>query len=124
MTSSTLSRVRRMQREMPLLEGMQPPAHEPEILLIGCVDARLAIQDVGIPYGKALIFRDIAALIAGEGGEGEHLSEAAMLEFAVNIMKVKDIVVMGHTDCGGIKAALANQTSPETTYIRKYLAPL
>src|SRR2546423_1266076 len=121
--TSTLSRIRRAQREAPLLENLQPPPHEPEMLLIGCIDARLNITDIGIPYGRALVFRDVAALVAGMSGDGdaEHLSEAAVLEFAVNVMRVKDIVVMGHTDCGGIRACLYGDITPDTQHIHKYL---
>ena len=91
------------------------------MLLIGCVDARLAIQDIGIPYGKALIYRNIAALVAGMQA-GVRLGEAAALEFAVNVLHVHDIVVMGHTECGGIRACLDGAEGKP--HIRNYLSPL
>jgi carbonic anhydrase len=95
------------------------------MLFIGCIDARLNISnDIGIPYGKALIYRNIAALVSGTRGEDdpEHVGEAAALEFAVNVMGVKDIVVMGHTDCGGINACLHG--APGMHHVMQYLAPL
>jgi carbonic anhydrase len=99
------------------------PPHEPEMLLIGCVDARLdIIDDVGIPKGKALVMRNIAALVAGAHEESaERPIEAATLEFAVTVMKVKHIAVMGHTDCGGIRAQLEGLDIPQ---MKKYLDPL
>lgn len=109
----------------PVMGSDMAPAHNPEMLLIGCVDARLdPHSDIGIERGKVLIYRNIAALVAGaEGNAGDRLSVAAALEFAVGSMKVKRIVVMGHTACGGIRAFLEGD-SEDTHYIHDYLMPL
>lgn len=125
MASDIIQRIRALQTGIISPPDAVPPMHDPAMLLIGCIDARLNItSDIGIPYGKALIYRNIAALVAGTRGEDdpEHVGEAAVLEFAVNVMKVKDIVVMGHTDCGGIQACLHG--APGTRHIMQYLEPL
>jgi len=108
-------------KENPL--NQSDAGNNPELLLIGCVDARKdPVQDLGIPRGKALILRNIAALIRGTSVKPEQReTEAAALEFAVKVMKVKHIAVMGHTDCGGIRAALMGTEFPD---IRHYLSPL
>lgn len=119
--------IRARQAGMPEPESDIPPEHKPQFLLIGCVDARLSIhKDIGFPDGSTLIYRNIAALIGGKHpAEGvERISEAAALEFAVDVMKVKHIAVMGHTDCGGIKACLNGAHDEHTQSIRKYLTPL
>ncbi len=95
--------------EMLRLSKISMPEHNPEVLLIGCVDARLdPIADLGIPKGKALIYRNIAALVHGKSDSDDHshMGEEAALEFAINVMRVRDIIVMGHSDCGGIRACL------------------
>ncbi len=126
MITDVIDLIRARQNLAIVPQDTQIPLHQPEILLIGCVDARLNPKDdIGIPDGKALIFRNIAALVSGntEGDLHDHVSEAAVLEFAVDVMKVKHIIVLGHTDCGGIKACLKDsldQVSP----IRQYLEPL
>jgi len=104
-------------------EGNDVPVHRPEMLLIGCVDARKdPIGDLGIPKGRALILRNIAALIRGTSVAPEQReTEAAALEFAIKVMKVKHVAVMGHTDCGGIRAALLDVDFP---CIKHYLKPL
>ena len=106
------------------------PAHEPEILLLGCVDARIRPIDLGIPEGKALIERKIAALIPPPGGKDSESMEA-LLEFAIKGKRVKDIVVMGHTDCGGVKGCLcgtcgfhSDGTAYEMNALDKYLEQL
>ncbi len=115
--------IRRRQEKLSIPDQPVTPPHEPEMLLIGCVDARLdIIDDIGIPKGKALVMRNIAALVAGAHEESEARPiEAATLEFAVDVMKVKHIAVMGHTDCGGIRAQLEEIDVPS---IKRYLDPL
>jgi carbonic anhydrase len=118
-----IDHIRQKQAKLEIADGAAFPPHQPEMLLIGCVDARLdIIDDIGIPKGKALVMRNIAALVAGAHEESaERPIEAATLEFAVNVMQVKHIAVMGHTDCGGIRAQLEEVDIP---LIRKYLDPL
>lgn len=101
-----------------------PSEHKPEMLLIGCIDARLNLRDdVGIPDGKALVYRNIAALVPYNYEEGRDNGVPAALEFAVDKMLVKRIVVMGHTHCGGIAACLSGDHE-HTHHIRQYLDPL
>jgi carbonic anhydrase len=123
MDSEPIRRIRALQNQITLPDDTPPPEHRPVMLLMGCIDARLNIKDIGLKDGEALIHRNIAALVAGTKGEHdpEHVSEAAVLEFAIDVMKVKEIVVMGHTDCGGINACL-HGTAKE--HIRQYLSPL
>lgn len=118
-----LEEILEKQKQVSFLDGLEVPTHKPEMLLIGCVDARKdPIADLGIPRGKALILRNIAALIRGTSVVAEKReTEAAALEFAVKVMKVKYIVVMGHTDCGGIAAKLRDVELPA---IKRYLSPL
>ena len=129
---TTISRIKKTQERLAARREGQgamdvPPKHEPEILLIGCVDARLdIIGDLGIPKGKALVYRNIAALVQGRSDDPNdlsHMSETAALEFAINVMRVKDVVVMGHTDCGGIRASLTSAVE-EHKAIHKYLSSL
>lgn len=118
-----IKHILRRQRGLTLPDTPVLPPHVPEMLLIGCVDARLdIIGDIGIPKGKALVMRNIAALVVGAQEESAARPiEAATLEFAVRAMKVKHIAVMGHTDCGGIRACLQ---VPDLPQVQRYLEPL
>ncbi len=111
-------------RNQPVLGETVPQDHKPEMLLIGCVDARISPEEIGIKKGSALIYRNIAALVAGkDAGMGDRTSVAATLEFAINKMHVKKIAVMGHTHCGGINACVSGDHEG-TAHIEEYLAPL
>lgn len=115
-----LSLIQSKQHEISECGASEVPVHEPEMLLIGCVDARKdIIGDLGIPKGKALVLRNVAALVHPE--HEKRLTESAALAFAVRHMKVKHIAVMGHTDCGGIRAAIEGISSYS---LRDYLEPI
>jgi carbonic anhydrase len=74
-------------------------------MVIGCCDSRVspeAIFDAG--PGELFVVRNIANLVpVYQPDEGAHGVSAA-LEYAVNVLRVKHIVVLGHAQCGGIRA--------------------
>ena len=79
----------------------------PETMIIACCDSRAApetIFDAG--PGELFVLRNIANLVPPYEPDGEFHSTSAALEFAVLALKVKNVVIMGHGRCGGIKAAL------------------
>lgn len=139
-----MDKIRRQQAlAAPPLHHM-PPKHQPEMLYIGCVDARLdPIDDIGIEKGNALIFRNIGAIVPKDERHDaalnrampaglripQHASIGAVLEFFLNHLpleedKVKHIVVSGHTDCGGIRACRHSTCSGQDHYLPLYLENL
>lgn len=80
---------------------------EPQVMIIACADSRVDPSQIfDMAPGEAFIVRNIAALVPPfETSPGLHGVSAA-LEFAVQVLEVKEIVVMGHGMCGGCKAAL------------------
>lgn len=79
----------------------------PELMIIGCSDSRVdPAQIFDVDPGEIFVVRNVAALVPPfETTPGMHGVSAA-LEFAVQFLKVRQIVVMGHGMCGGCKAAL------------------
>jgi len=85
----------------------------PETMVIACCDSRSApeaIFDAG--PGELFVVRNVANLVPPYAPDGGHHSTSAALEFAVQSLKVKNIVVMGHGRCGGIGAALNTSHAP------------
>ena len=85
----------------------------PETMVIACCDSRAApetIFDAG--PGELFVVRNVANLVPPYAPDDFHHSTSAALEFAVQVLKVKHIVVLGHGRCGGIRAALDPAAEP------------
>ncbi len=77
----------------------------PELLYIGCSDSRVTAEDLmGVQPGEVFIHRNIANLV-----NNVDLSVMSVLNYAVRHLKVNHIVVCGHYNCGGVKAAMTPQ---------------
>jgi carbonic anhydrase len=85
----------------------------PETMIVACCDSRAAPETIfGAGPGELFVLRNIGNLLPPYDPEGEFDSTSAALEFAVQSLKVKNIVVMGHGRCGGIRAALDTTAAP------------
>lgn len=85
----------------------------PETMIIACCDSRAApeiIFDTG--PGELFVVRNVANLVPPYEPTGDFHATSAALEFAVQSLKVKHVVVMGHGRCGGIRAALDPEAEP------------
>src|ERR1700746_2241280 len=98
-------RTQRLPIEQSRLRELSEPGQSPETMVIGCCDSRVSpevIFDAG--PGELFVVRNIANLVpVYQPDEGAHGVSAA-LEYAVNVLRVKHIVVLGHAQCGGIRA--------------------
>lgn len=118
----------RLSRERERYEELAASGQNPEIMVIGCGDSRVApetIFDAG--PGEIFVVRNIANLIppAQADTETSFHGTSAAVEFAVNALKVKHIVVLGHANCGGI-AAFANKAAPlsKPDFIGKWMSQI
>jgi carbonic anhydrase len=91
----------------------------PTIMVIGCVDSRVSPEVIfDAAPGEILVARNVANLVPAyeppseEDPSHQHGTSAA-LEFAVRALKVRDIIVLGHAFCGGVKA-FADDAAPLT----------
>ncbi|WP_057882732.1 carbonic anhydrase [Tsuneonella troitsensis] len=80
---------------------------EPRVMVIACSDSRVdPAQIFDVDPGTIFVVRNVAAMVPPFETTPGHHGVSAALEFAVQFLKVREIVVMGHGLCGGCKAAL------------------
>ena len=93
------------QRWATLRDGQNP-----EVMVIACSDSRVdPAQVFDVDPGEIFVVRNVAAMVPPFETTPGHHGVSAALEFAVQVLKVKEIVVLGHGMCGGCRAALTRE---------------
>jgi len=92
-------------------EGQHPRA-----MVVSCCDSRVHVTSIfGAEQGEFFIHRNIANLIPPYAPDGDHHGTSAAIEYAANVLKVAHIIVLGHSNCGGVNGChdMCSGNAPE-----------
>ena len=99
----------------------------PSAMVIACCDARIDVSAIfDVEAGELFILRNVANLVPNYEPDGKHHGTSAAIEFAVQELKVPNLIVLGHSHCGGI-AAFRNKVRnnvPEKGFLGSWLTLL
>ena len=104
-------------------EGQRPRA-----MVISCCDSRVHVTSIfGADQGEFFIHRNIANLVPPFEPDGDHHGTSAAVEYAVNVLKVAHIVVLGHSRCGGVQGCIdmcegrAPELEEKTSFVGRWM---
>ena len=96
---------------------------QPETLVISCSDSRVDPQTVfGARPGELFVIRNVAGLVPPYQPDGADHSTSAALEFGVRVLKVARIVVLGHAQCGGVRAMVEGAPVEAPDFVGPWVA--
>ena len=100
----------------------------PRAMVISCCDSRVHVTAIfGADQGEFFIHRNIANLVPPYKPDGDIHGTSAAVEYAVTVLKVAHLVVLGHSNCGGVKgchdmcAGYAPELEERTSFIGRWM---
>ena len=96
-------------------EKLAAEGQTPDVMIVSCCDSRVDPETIfsAMP-GELFVVRNVANLVPPFETQGKYHGVSAALEFAALNLRVKHIVVMGHSGCGGVRACLDHETLRQT----------
>jgi carbonic anhydrase len=114
----------RFPREQSRYEDLSASGQKPEVMIVGCCDSRVSPEVIfDARPGELFVVRNVANIVPPYETQGDFHGTSAALEFAVQSLHVKHIVILGHGRCGGIKAyATEDQPLSPGDFIGKWMS--
>jgi len=101
-----------------LFEGLADRGQSPRTMVIACSDSRVDPTMIfGAEPGELFILRNVANLVPPYAPDSAFHATSAALEFAVRVLEVQDLIVMGHAMCGGIRVLLDGAPDPAGDFL-------
>lgn len=107
-----------------LYETLGTKGQSPKVMIIACADSRVDPTDIFNAYpGEMFVARNVANIVPPLDETGGFHGTSAAIEYAVNVLKVETIIVMGHESCGGIQGCLDGAgDNPDGGYVSKWVS--
>jgi carbonic anhydrase len=103
----------RLPTEQSRYRELSERGQSPEVMVIGCCDSRVSPEVIfDAEPGELFVVRNVANIVPPYAPDGQAHGVSAALEFGVQVLRVKHIVVLGHAQCGGIRALAQEDAAP------------
>lgn len=100
----------------------------PRAMVISCCDSRVHVTSIfGADQGEFFIHRNIASLVPPYEPNGDHHGTSAAVEYAVTVLNVGHVIVLGHSNCGGVKGCIdmcqgrAPELEEQTSFVGRWM---
>lgn len=110
------------QEHRRLFKELAAKGQSPRALVVTCADSRLDPQLIfSTAPGEIFVIRNVAALVPPYEPDTAYHGTSAALEFAVRVLKVENVIVMGHAQCGGIAALLHGAGEGGADFVKHWM---
>lgn len=110
------------QQHKELYSTLAREGQSPSAMVIACADSRVAPEAIfDCAPGDIFVVRNVSALVPPYEPDNQKHSTSAAVEFAVNALNVRSIVVLGHSRCGGIRALMKGPTDGTHDFIDSWM---
>lgn len=104
-------------------ESLANKGQSPETLVIACSDSRVDPQTVfGAAPGEIFVVRNVAGLVPIYQPDAGYHGTSAALEYAVRVLKVERVVVLGHVQCGGVQAMVEGAPAEARDFVEPWMS--
>ncbi len=104
-------------------EALSNKGQSPETLVISCSDSRVDPQTVfGAAPGEMFVVRNVAGLVPTYQPDANYHGTSAAIEYAVRVLKVARVVVLGHRQCGGVQAMVEGAPAEARDFVEPWMS--
>lgn len=112
-------------RQKKLFEELSTKGQKPHTLVIGCCDSRVDPSQIfDARPGELFVVRNVANLVPPFEDDGGFHGVSAALEFAVTVLKVTNVLVLGHKQCGGVHACADGHSETDSQFLGHWISAL
>lgn len=109
--------------DQSIMQGLSKYGQSPQIMIVACCDSRvdpaLILQ---CDPGDLFVVRNVANIVPPYEKDEAHHGTSAALEFGVRFLKVKHLILLGHSQCGGIQALLSGESEQQNDFINSWVS--
>jgi carbonic anhydrase len=109
--------------DQSVMQHLSHNGQQPQIMVVACCDSRvdpaLILQ---CDPGDLFVVRNVANIVPPYEKDEAHHGTSAALEFGIRFLKIKHLVLLGHSQCGGIQALLNNETAHQNDFITNWVS--